>query len=539
MGHTMGLGKTTIIVATHHVKHILNQMRWEIAREPRKHLREEDRRANRQIPCPYNTKMLEKWGFDCPCAPCSPTHEADAGGGVSVVWVPAQIMDYWKDEVRQCYKDCYAGSDHTGQNEFRIHVIFPYGSDFAWTSETKALVTYKEVPSPPDADGNRRQPFLRLRRCNSSAMMITSIESWPTKVVNEFTARVTWWADHPKGGKQKQIKKSLRPYFQIPVTLLVRDEAHLERLSTSRTNNRFAELQQKIRTTDVSSASDPHIFQIYVSGTPITSGPEDLAAFLSNMSRPQWTGDIELAKWHSSRAGELGRAGELAKRWNKAIAPKALEQKSQEPAEIIRQLQPLVERLVLRFTNHTEFLDQGTVAKTPPNYIEWLECDHGAVWTKRLAEQKIAEDTEWDAQNTERKQSWLAKNRNKTAADFQSTRPMHSYIRTRICASFPALMDLKHENGERLALTAHELEEKTKDGTWRLGTKSDPYRANIRRIFDSSAKLKAMALKIRKHQDQKDTKGGAMRLIFASGLRVATWILYLVSGDDVTARTRS
>jgi hypothetical protein len=63
--HAMGIGKTTIAIAAHHVQHIINIMHNDILEVPLLHAGAAD---NSDTACPSNEQVVKKYGFDCPCA---------------------------------------------------------------------------------------------------------------------------------------------------------------------------------------------------------------------------------------------------------------------------------------------------------------------------------------------------------------------------------------------------------------------------------------------------------------------------------------
>ncbi len=153
--------------------------------------------------------------------------------------------------------------------------------------------------------------------------------------------------------------RSTAPFPTAVVAHLARDEFHLEKNKGSKTITIIRRLRQW-------QAAAFHIRMIIMSGTPLTNGPSDMAQYIMLMARELWKTDTELlAKWTGTEIEQLGE------RWDDMCKKRTV-----TPAEterVLQKFQPLYERLMVRFTVESNFLDAGLVVKTPlASYRELL-----------------------------------------------------------------------------------------------------------------------------------------------------------------------
>ena len=98
----MGIGKTTIAIAAHHVQHIMNIMHNDIRKTPLLHAGPAD---NLDTACQSNEQVVKKYEFDCPCATLSPTYGIKANRGICVVLLLLGLLKNQCDEWKKCYSD--------------------------------------------------------------------------------------------------------------------------------------------------------------------------------------------------------------------------------------------------------------------------------------------------------------------------------------------------------------------------------------------------------------------------------------------------
>jgi hypothetical protein len=91
-----------LLITAHIIQHSFNGMWKEIEEHPESHCTDHERCVGR---CPSNQKMLDEFGYDCPCCETSPTHFIKARLGLTIFAVPPQLLRTWQREWSMC-KPC-------------------------------------------------------------------------------------------------------------------------------------------------------------------------------------------------------------------------------------------------------------------------------------------------------------------------------------------------------------------------------------------------------------------------------------------------
>jgi len=515
----MGIGKTTIAFAIHHVQHLFNLLSQHIADHPGSHCPEGS--SNGEI-CPSNNEMLKRFGFDCICGPSSPSGFLRSSFGVTIALVPQGLMKVWLDEGRACFPE--------KRNPFKIEVIRAH--KISLSDEQLQLVRADRDIMELDPDGTPVVPMIYPTVDNSRCFILTTSHSFEAKIKKIFTFQdenivrpPPQTIREPRTGQTRQrqprpVTKQSRPFFQVIVGTVIRDECHLERNEGSKT---ITTLKNIRGLANAIKADPPHL--ICMSGTPITTGPADLSHYIKAMVRPGWAQHDVLRHWIHGEATKLGKDWETLCKNGRVSA--------NESRAYVAEFRPLVEELMVRFTTRSNFLGTGPVVTIPENVLVDVRCKLAGDWELRLAQQKNEEDRriqEREAKRRERYRRQHSGNMSNYQA-LQQNRPS-SYYRARLCASFPYLMNLTGQDGQPLKLTEKEWVEKTSGGNdaeWVAGTESDPYFAARAQIFASSAKLSQIGRIWRRFKNTRDAEGELARLIFCSYFFTGSYVLYLVS----------
>jgi hypothetical protein len=513
----MGLGKTTIAIATHHVQHIVNLMRADIKARPHLHISSVD---DSDTSCPSNLSVLKEYGFDCPCAKASPTHQIKSSFGINLVLSPLGLLKTWSDEWKKCYSDDQ-GEITNASNPLQMALVLGHRSAKTaygnfMTSDKKRLMQSGEVPQ-----GEDQAPACFSRLTNSQVTCITTSQSFETQVLNQLTRHKTYtW--RPQGEQRKnnkgetytttpREKKKDIPYIALVVASVWRDEAHLERLSTSATiktlKNSFFRLHQ-----------NQGIHFNIMSGTLLTTGPTDIAHYIQCMARASWKDHPVLRHWCKDEAITLGSD------WDKLV--KGGDVKAEKSQAIINQFKPLIEALVLRFTPDSNFLGTGPVVVLPPNFYAEIKCKHSKEWNARLEQDKQEEDHRYASRERARRQEYITKYGSDRNYVPLLREGVTFHYRSRLYASFPFLMDISLHEEEKLAFTEAEWADRRCKGQW--GGKDEPYRKYIHKIAESSGKLAKIKEKIEEWDTIIDGEGLPARLIFCSYFFTGARIIYLV-----------
>lgn len=505
----MGIGKTTIAIASCHIQHIFNLMYKEIRSSSSSHL------PNIQEPgvtCPSNEEMFSKFGFDCPCAKSSITYRIKPRFGVHCILSPLGLLETWCKEWKACYQE----------NPLNMKLVLGHtnarAADGNQLSDSKAdMLAYSDLGDPKDTE---TPPHCKPMSQNSSVIVVTTSNSFHTQVLQKFrlTKRVEWTPEGERKQKSNGDWYVTKPrpkyvnilYFPIVISSMWRDEAHKERLATSKTltllDDPFFKLpQNKNLTLNV------------MSGTLITSGPHDIAAYLQRMVRPAWNNHHVLRKYCGNELTHLGE------KWNRAVKDGTANQ--QISINVIAKLRPVIEETTLRFTPASNFLGTGPVVILPPNLYSEVACEHSAEWNTRLGQHKEQEDREYSVRETARRTAYVTRHGSASGYTPLAREGVTFHYRSRLFASFPYLMDIMQDDGEPLRFTETEWNEKK--GGW-VGM-NEPYRRHIKEIAESSGKLKRIKGKIDEWAEKIDGEGKPARLIFASFFFVGARIIYLVS----------
>ncbi len=519
-GHAMGIGKTTIAIATCHVQHIINLMHAEIGEHPNQHL-PDDATNNESTPCPSNLAMREKFGFDCPCSQSNPTWQIVQSLGINVVFSPLGLLRNWCNEWTRCYAD--DNGEITDQsNPLHMQLVLGHrnarGSEHnALTPEKVQLMRCRKVQREEDA-----APECFGRAENGQVLCVTTTQSFQKQVVDRFAMThvftfqpedvVVKQRGRPDRIRRPRVKSHDWKYVQLVVASVWRDEAHLDRLATSPTI-------QVLTRGFFKGRQNRRVHFNIMSGTLLTTGPTDIAHYISLMVESNWKRHPVLKDWCDGRATRLG------KEWDQLVKSGRVEEASIQ--KIIKTMKPLIETLVLRFTPESNFLGTGPVIKLPPNYYEEIGCVHPREWTERLEQDKLEEDREYARKEEKRRREHIARYGSDQNYVALRNEGVTFHYRSRLYASFPFLMNVSGSEGESLRFTEAEWDERRRSGQW--GGRDEPYRRHIREIAASSGKLAMIKQKIDEWADFIDGEGLPARMIFCSYFFTGARIIYLVS----------
>jgi hypothetical protein len=515
VGHIMGIGKTTIALATHYIQHQMNKVYQHIERTPAQHYQSNQHSPN--AVCPSQQEIFAKFGVDCPCVSTSPTYFVKQRLGVSVALAPLALLDTWIYEGLQCFPPSKDGQPH------EVQVVKAHGSMIAPDLQSRIVgeedlfeQAGTNLPAPSEY-----QPRLE----NGSVFIISTSQSFVTRFLDVFRNRKSWTV-HPPGVLKTRANGTqytstphpivhYTPYYRTAVICIIfRDECHLER-------TRNAASIKVIQT--IINGQEHTICLMPMSGTALTFGPQDIAQYVKLAARRSWERDPILKHWLNDECTALG------KRWEANCTTKG---DLAELDQIITRFQPLVERLFIRFTNQSDFLGSKPV-KVPQNKLITLRCDNGD-WTARVEGLREQEDARLQAKERRRKALYVGEHRGSEAGYEPLKRnAASSYYRARLCASLPALMELNNQDGELLKLTEGEwLDHQAKNSSeftyWKPETESDPYFRNLDDIVNSSAKLREIGKIITQLKDVRDAEKKPCRQVWCSYFFTGAYVMYLV-----------
>ena len=529
----MGLGKGTMMFTVPMIQHIMNLFWDHIDNHPDMHW---DTSMPKKATCPSHTELKQRWGYDCPCAPSSPTHPIKANFGVPVIICPLGLLANVVNEYRKCFgiwDDNTKQWNFTNQSNpfgFRLALCHSLGSatdNTALTPEVINIMKSEIVESEDAAPDAIPQLYPRVE--NSKVFVVTTSGSFTSQVLSKFRRQKVWmqpqpdkivqaWRGKPARKEPQLPRRMTKDWFPLILNFFERDECHQERLQTSET---IKELNGSF----LASEQNCDMRIIGLSGTPMEMGPADIAWFVERMKyfeTENWKQHPVLKNWLN------GEAIKLAERWEKAI--KKRDFKSPEFHTIVEELIPIVETLFIRFVPKSSFLTVPQVLNIAPNFHQDLGCEHPAEGALMLAEHEARNLDIYE----EKKQRMLARHlsKGKSEDSFIPPAPPRPSMRyqDRLIVSFPELSRIRDAQGEELKLTEQEWKNRTTgdDADWLNG--QDPYTLNMDQIVKSSGKLAVIKSLINQYKDELSEKDGKRRrMIFCSYFFVGAWIVYLVT----------
>ncbi len=530
LGHVMGVGKSTMVLAIHHIQHRINHIHEHISQNPKLHLQTPHSKQDDNAICPINQKIIEMYGFHCVCFKSSPTSFMRKVFGFTSLLAPLGLLHYWIRQATECFPaiqegttggplDCVLVKVHSSSNWPRNVLLELLADEIEHEDENKIPQTSTLSP----------------RLSSSKFFVITVSHSFKRRIISPLTKKRSWLF-HPRPEKKvnrkgesyltKPVPKQMlsAPYPTAIIGMQVRDEFHQEKNATSPTISALNHLLswQDVRRYPVRLCA--------LSGTPLSTGPGDMAHYIKCMIRPEWKRHPVLKQWMNDEIVEVSAEWDAGCK-KRNITPAMT-------AKIVGLFTPLYEQLMLRFTNTSDFLGAGPVVTVPESKFVTIMCDN-TTWEQRLNDSQKEEDQRLAKAEKIAKKRWQESHAHGSLKGYtprQNNLP-GSYHRQRLYASVPGLMDLVDHNGQPLSLTQLEwksnLKKKMKDGVmytaWVPETPTDPYFLHIQDLAKSSAKLQAIGKIIKMFASTIDAEGKPARLIFASFFMPGAYVIYLVS----------
>ncbi|ESZ92701.1 hypothetical protein SBOR_6913 [Sclerotinia borealis F-4128] len=396
--HAMGLGKSTITLATCHIQHLINCMYDDISREPQKHLSSHRIIQDNRI-CPSNDQVRKQYGLDCPCTKSHPISKIKPSLGIHIIIAPLGLLTNWQNEWNSCYEK---------ENPFGMQLVIAHRN---FKAEENISIANRKLMLADielgEADDRHPHPICKPNIRNSRIVCVTTSHSLQQQLIEKFE-RIISVPYHSEGSLATRSDGSIYttkpkvvydhfPSIPLVVSSLWRDEAHAEKLPTSKT------IQHPT---------------------------------LNTFCHDEMT--------------------ELGKSWDKKVKQgNADEEASRECVNILR---PVIEATTLRFDPDSNFLGAGPVVLLPPNRYLEVVCNHNTKWSDRLLKQREEENAEYEQK--EKTRYAIHMRRELKANDYVPLKRehTHAYYRSRVFASFPFLMDISQLEGENPPLRFTEKE---------------------------------------------------------------------------------
>jgi hypothetical protein len=551
---SMGIGKTTIAICVHHIQNVYNIMWEHIRKHPTAHVDQANGDCdNEEIVCPSYKQLFEEHGFACPCAASSPGHFIRERLGVSMVITPTGLLDTWKYEFNACFCPLIDKKGQPVNNKYGYQLARAHANNKP-TTEQWALITGKEeqyLARDMDVEEGIPQQNKRLttsawypRLDNGKVIILSTSDSVIKKFIevrenrqeHQWTYRPTRWKTDPATGEKKRVNTQLKiqrePASQrCVISTIFKDECHLRRaqcdtgISGIRRAQNCLYSQKKHKQGDLGHLPYYPISHVWMSGTPLITGPSDIARWVELMVRDRWAHSAVLKEWMGTEMASLGRE------WTSNILnPRQRDEETFQ--KILRALPPIVERLFLRFTTESIFIDQPCV-EVPKNIYRELWSTHPGKWQAQADAIAEEEHRDWIRRNNKAKQKFIQNGGRLN--EWKDLKPGNSYYRSRVVATLPYLGIMTDEDGHLLRLTNEEFKAHVNgtDGVrkWTPGKKGDPYFDNLEAICASSGKLESVKNKLAEFDPARfqDMEGKPSRHIFCSYFYVVVHVLEMVS----------
>jgi hypothetical protein len=552
-GSGMGLCKTRTTMAIHHIQHIINLMWARIRKDPAGHVspeeyqepaeddnRTEEERREARI-CKVNQKMIDEFGFDCPCTKDNVAGRIPERPGVFVVLVPNGLLDVWEKEWRLAYGIKRGRKLPYDKNDFRQPLyMLAHGNArkekgnlverYMKSAHCKSYLDPEEVKANPAA-----LPVCTPRLENSRCFIVTTSESWDTKfgLLSQFEDKVYEKREYPdiidRKGNRKQVPSKIihHVWHKLVINILVRDEVHLQ-------NNADSYTTKLLRGKFIQSEQNKDIACIFHSGTLVCRGIPDLAWIIEPLimlekTQQLWQRHPVLHKLLDNSAVKKAKDWiQRLRNWNVPIT-------REETEAHIKLIRPLIETLVVKFSPRDEFFDAGPVVPLKPNFYIELPCPNKPADVKALKEHRKRIDAEWEKEEADRKRKHEADKHKRNQPYIPRVREGQTlHYRERLYSSFPTLMKIvkKPETRERFQLTLKEWKEHQAAGLWdekNLKDKPDIYLKFMEKISKSSSKLGMIRRLIQYFDTPLDGSKEKPRMAFCSFFAMGSRVVYLVS----------
>ena len=487
----VGLGKTTITFAAHHVQHIYNHMWGDISEDPSLHVPQDIADANPEIECPSKAKMFSQYGFHCPCSGGSPGRFIKEKLGVDLLLVPTGLMDTWTHEFEECFLpwiDAEPGlTRFRGDNEYGYQIIRAHHAakeipqriwDDLYATETRQRL----IPPDPEyahfktfnkADTDVAYGFSKYtpRLINGRVFVLSTTDSITKKFIDHssnkkdvvYQYQMTEYRD--KNGVRERVAKKiydnkLGTSRRCVVATIWKDELHL-RLGPMKTGiasvqaAQFSENNQGkvVVRTDLPyncPADFPRnrISLVFLSGTPMSNGPSDLNYHYEFLkSNPAWADHDLFRRWQGGRWARQGE--DFTKNLKNTILVD-----DEVSDKVLATITPFVEATWLCFTAESKFFGKPVV-KVPRVIMATHECTHTPS-NQELANTVAREDAAtYEAVNKKGLERHLKARKKKD--DYIPAKPGSVYYRSRVCASVPLLAKFRKADGTYFRLTNSEF----------------------------------------------------------------------------------
>ncbi|KAK2629475.1 hypothetical protein QTJ16_000295 [Diplocarpon rosae] len=532
-----GSTKTTVAFIVHHVQNVYNILWDRINQNPNQHISKDA--DDMTGPCPSAQLVFEEYGFHCPCSSSSPGHFIKPRTGATLVLSPTGLLDTWTREFNACLDP---GDSDAYQNRFGYSLARAHGGASP-TADQWNLLQGKEEILPLTEDGEivngvpQMSWFSPLRK-NGRVIILSTTDSVDSKFLSHQSNRKVHSWDVQEYNKAKAKDGGGEAQKEEPYSHHISCFSKVHCVQAVLRAQRSNGLRSEFEKTQYGNLGFIEVSLNWLSGTPLVSGPSDIAPLVELMVRDEWIQDPELKKW---RRKELVRLG---LQWAKNIKKGAVDEEVTQ--QVLRALPQLVEALFIRFTLKSVLLDRPVVI-IPRNIFKLISATHPGEWQEKASQIALNDHQIYTNKNLKAKAKFLANKANRPQ-DWTDQKPANLYYRSRVVATFPFLATMINPRTNLpFRLTNNEFQELTtssddEPALFEPGIAGDPFFDNLKEICRSSGKLIAWKNELAQFQPPGflDAEGRPSRHIVTTYFFVVAhifkmWLLHIerYTPDDV------
>jgi hypothetical protein len=532
VNHAMGIGKTTMAIAVHVINHTLSIMRNEISLRPQQHLDGQARKADPVLQCPSNNKMLQKYGFDCPCSRANLSSHIRTFKGPTTMLAPSSLAKTWRSEWQACFGLREELPCGTGIMDYVFVWAHnkAYSKSGAWRNGCEEFAMAEALPSTPDTYKSvpPGPADMTFNVQSSRIFILTTSQSFPTNVVTRLVRPYTYiipaTSTTTRTGRPKEnpaTRETILYSCFLPGSIWI-DEAHKERLETSAASTALKMCIKLFKATD-----HPPMPIHPMSGTMMVNGAIDLHMYTSKMvqaAKGRWEAHPVLKKFSNDELKTQGAA------FDKAIrATLTNETTIIEHANLLREF---VDVVTLRVNETTKWLDGTPILKLPRNEYFEIECALDPYWQARLSNYENERTQRLSAMNNERKKAQMDR-----VGHLRNFEPLkvHSIAATRVgrlYATWPKLLYLVDHGGVEWKWTQAEwsnwVNHNPNDDSSSPVSSTHPFYGHLQDIIDTSPKATYIRDRILALSRAKDAEGKIPRIVICSEFYTTTKLITLV-----------
>ncbi len=436
--------------------------------------------------CPSEKIMEKRYPFPCPCVDSGPTSKLKPIYGPILIMSPAALLATWQQE----FNDSIDESDsRVGMTLFVAHQ----------SGRSRQIITREQINSLrcDNSDGE----FLPKDN-QTQYIVLTTSRSIDTHVHFKLRREIR----HPAVTDNRGRKR--KPYITyedgVWWSMILRDEAHQEKASTS-------SAMMQIKRIRKFQDNQPPVW--FYSGTVFEVSPNDLHGIFEVLEDDSWLTHPILGECTSAKVTELGKTFKKAD-----ISEDAR-------ADLVKGTSLLLRTAMIARTTETKWWG-GLIMLLKPHKDIHIECPISRDWAAQLNNMDVAIRQGMVEEHRKHVKKWAEGGKQGPEPIISNERYVAKHFKTRICATFPALIELIATY--KLRLTWDELFEDGEGNrrNW-LNDPKCPYRVHLDKIIESSAKIKKLE-KIVNSMD-KDWQGNDEKLIIMSFSPIVAIIIHEVS----------